>query len=194
MFVAAVIDATDNVRSVQIPGTEEFVVIVPLAGAWPKRQGLRLAVAEHPDELTGFDGCAVGTSLPDRLPTWTSAERMLTVFLRKGEVAQVRYASALEPAAINQLAIPRLASTPAKVAIQSVLGAHWMVTPDRPLTLVHVTQQPVCESLFEALNPLRGQDQTWVEIRRSRVRYHARSTAQLEVVAEWFEWTEAPPL
>ena len=194
VFVAAVIDATDNVRSVQIPGTEEFVVIVPLTGAWPKRQGLRLAVAEHPDELAGFDGCAVGASLPDRLPTWNSAERMLTVFLRKGEVAQVRYASALEPAAINQLAIPRLASTPAKVAIQSVLGAHWMVTPDRPLTLVHVTQQPVCEPLFEALNPLRGQDQTWVEIRRSRVRYHARSTAQLEVVAEWFEWTDDPSL
>jgi hypothetical protein len=194
VFVAAVIDATDGVRSVQIPGTEEFVVIVPLAGAWPKRQGLRLVVAEHPGELTGFDGCAVGATLPDLLPKWHSAERELTVFLRKGEVATIRYASALEPSAVNQLAVPRLAATPAKVAIQSVLGAHWMITPDRPLTLVHATQQPVCEPLFEMLNPVRGPDQTWVEIRRSLVKFHARSTAQLEVVADWFEWSDDPSL
>jgi len=194
VFEAAVIDATDGVRSVQIPGTEEFVLIVPLAGSWPKRQGLRLAVAEHPDELGGFDGCAVGATLPDRLPRWNGAERVLTVFLRKGEVAEVRYASALEPTAIHQLAVPRLAATPAKVAIQSVLGAHWMVTPDRSLTLVHATQQPVCEPLFEKLYLLRGADQTWAEIRRSPVRFHARSTAQLEVVASWFEWSDDPSL
>jgi hypothetical protein len=192
VFVDTVIDASDDVRSVRIPGTEEYVVIVPLAGAWPERQGLRLALAEHPDELAGFDGCSVGSSLRDRLPTWNSAERVLTVYLRKGEVAPVRYASALEPATVNQLAIPRLASTPAKVAIQSVLGAHWMVTPDRPLTLVHATQQPVCEPVFEQLSPMRGQGQTWVEIRRSFVRFHARSTGQLEVLADWFEWTDDP--
>ena len=194
VFVEAVIDATDGVRSVQIPGTEEFIVIVPLAGSWPKRQGLRLAVAEHPDELAAFDGCAVGATLPDRLPTWNSAERVLTVFLRKGEVAQVHYSSALEPKAVNQIAVPTLAATPAKVAIQSVLGANWMVTPDRPLTMVHATQQPVCEPVFEHLIPNRMPDQTWAELRRCFVRFHARSTAQLEVLADWFEWTDDPTL
>lgn len=194
VFTEAVIDAADDVRAVRIPGTEEFVVIVPLSGTWPKLQGLRLAVEEHPDELSGFDGCAVGAQLPDRLPTWNGAERVLTVYLRKGEVAEVRYASAVAPAAVNQLAIPRLAASPAKVAIQSVLGAHWMITPDRPLTLVHATQQPVCEPVFELLHALRGPDQTWAELRRSFVRYHARSTAQLEVLADWFEWQDDPGL
>lgn len=192
VFSAAVIDATDDVRSVQIPGSEEFVVIVPLAGEWPKRQGLRLAVVEHPDELAGFDGCAAGAVLPDKLPTWNSAERVLTVYLRKGEVAQVRYASAVAHGAVNQLAIPRLAAKPARVAIQSVLGAHWMVTPDRPLTLVHATQQPVCAPVFERLAPMRAQDMTWTALGRTLVRYHARSTAQLEVLADWFEWQDDP--
>lgn len=192
VFAEAVIDAADEVRAVRIPGSEECVVIVPLSGAWPGRRGLRLAVAEHPDELSGFDGCAVGAQLPDRLPTWDSAARVLTVYLRKGEVAHVRYASAIAPEAVNQLAIPRLAATPAKVAIQSVLGAHWMITPDRPLTLVHATQQPVCEPLFERLNPMRNPGQTWAELRRTLVRYHARSTAQLEVLAAWLEWQDDP--
>ena len=192
VFVDALIDATDEVRSVRIPGTEEYVVIVPLAGPWPKRQGLRLAVVEHPDELTGFDGCAPGATLPDRLPTWNGADRVLTVFLRKGEVAHVRYSSALAPSAVNQLAVPRLAATPALVAIQSVLGAHWMVTPDRLLTLVHATQQPVCAPEFELLHPIRQADATWVELRRSLVRFHARSTAQLEVLGTWYEWNDDP--
>jgi hypothetical protein len=194
VFTEAVIDATDDVRSVRIPGSEEFVLVVPLAGDWPKLQGLRLAVVEHPDELGGFDGCAVGAALPDRLPTWNSAERVLTVFLRKGEVAQVRYASAVAPAAMHQLAIPQLAKNRARVAIQSALGAHWMVTPDRPLTLVHATQQPVCAPVFEQLGPARAEGMTWVELRRAFVRYHARSTAQLEVLADWFEWQDDPAL
>lgn len=194
VFTAAVIDATDHVRSVHIPNTEEYVLIVPLAGAWPKAHGFRLVVEEHPDE-PGFDGCTPGAMLPIRLPQWKGgSERVLTVFLRKGEIANVRYASALKPHYVEHLAIPQLAATPVKVAIQSVLGVHWMVTPDLPLTLVHATQQPVCEPVFERLNVLRGTGQTWSEIRRTQVRYHARSTAKLEVLAEWYEWLDDPTL
>lgn len=194
VWTAADIDATDGVRSVQIPGAEEYVLIVPLAGEWPKARGFRLVVVEHPDEL-GFDGCTPGAMLPVRLPQWKGGdERVLTVYLRKGEIANVRYASALEPRYVEHLAIPQLAATPLKVAIQSVFGAHWMVTPDRPLTLVHATQQPVCEPVFERLNVVRSAGQTWSEIRRTQVRYHARSTAKLEVLAEWYEWLDDPTL
>jgi hypothetical protein len=91
---------------------------------------------------------------------------------------------------VNHLAIPPLAATPFKVAIQSVLGVHWMVTPDRPLTLVHATQQPVCAPQFESLHLFRNAGQTWAEIRRSWVRYHARSSAKLEALAEWMEWID----
>jgi hypothetical protein len=192
VFTAAVIDATDGVRSVHIPGTEEYVLIVPLAGTWPKVQGFRLVVVEHPDELA-FDGCTPGAALPVRLPDWKGgSDRVLTVYLRKGEIAHVRYASALRPRFVDHVAMAQLAATPVKVAIQSVLGVHWMVTPDRPLALVHATQQPVCEPVFERLNVLRGGGETWSEIRRTQVRYHARSTAKLEVLAEWYEWLDDP--
>ncbi len=192
VFADAVIDAADGVRAVHIPGTEEHVLIVPLAGTWPKVQGFRLVVNEHPGEA-GFDGCAPGADLPVQLPTWKSGnERVLTVYLRKGEIANLRYASALRPHYVDHLAIPQLAATPVKVAIQSVLGAHWMVTPDRPLVLVHATQQPVCAPVFERLNIIRHPGETWSEIRRTQVRYHARSTAKLEVLAEWFEWLDDP--
>lgn len=194
VYVDAVIDADDGVRSVRIPGTEEYVLIVPLRGDWPRSQGFRLAVVEHPDE-PGFDGCTPGAQLPDRLPEWKGGdERVLTVFLRKGEIAHLRYASAVDPRFVDHLAIPYLAATPVKVAIQSVLGVHWMVTPDRALVLVHATQQPVCEPVFERLNILRGVGETWSEIRRAAVRYHARSTAKLEVLAEWMEWIDDPAL
>lgn len=188
----AVIDADDKVFAIRVPNTEEVVVIVPHAGDWPKRQGFRLAVVEHPDEA-GFDGCTPGAKLPDRPPTWKGgADRVLTVYLRKGEIANLRYASALDWHYATHLALPFLAMTPLKVAIQAVLGVHWMVTPDRPLTLVHATQQPVCEPLFEKMSILRSAGQTWAEIRRTPVRYHARSTAKLEVLAEWMEWLDDP--
>ncbi len=191
VVVEAIIDATDNVRAIRIPNTEELVVVVPLKGSWPDVQGFRLMIVEHPDEA-GFDGCTPGAILPPTLPTWNSTDRVLTVFLRKGEIAPLRYASAVRHNFLNQLAVPFLAATPVKVAIQSVLGVHWMVTPDRPLVLVHATQQPVCEPVFEQLNVLRSQGQTWSEIRRTLVRYHARSTAKLEVLAEWMEWIDDP--
>jgi hypothetical protein len=192
VYAEAVVDATDGVRSVHIPNTEEYVLIVPLTGKWPDLQGFRLAIAEHPGEA-GFDGCTPGAALPAMLPKWEGgASRVLTVFLRKGEIAHLRYSSALRASFVNHLAIPFLAATPLKVAVQSVLGAHWMVTPDRPLTLVHATQQPVCAPLFEQLHILRNSGQTWAEIRRTPVRYHARSTAKLEVLAEWMEWLDDP--
>ena len=188
----AVIDADDKVFAIRVPNTEEVVVIVPHAGDWPKRQGFRLAVVEHPDEA-GFDGCTPGANLPDRPPTWQGGEdRVLTVYLRKGEIANLRYASTLDWHYATHLALPFLAATPLKVAIQAVLGVHWMVTPDRPLTLVHATQQPVCAPLFEKMSILRNAGQTWAEIRRTPVRYHARSTAKLEVLAEWMEWLDDP--
>ena len=156
----------------------------------PQAQGFRLAIVEHPDEAQ-FDNCSPGAQLPDRMPTWVGGdERVLTVYLRKGEIAHVRYASAVKANCLHHLAIPRLAATPFKVALQSVLGAHWMVTPDRPLVLVHATQQPVCEPVFERMNIFRATGQTWAEIRRTHVRYHARSTAKLEVLAQWMEWID----
>jgi hypothetical protein len=188
-----VIDAHDGVEIVRIQQTEEHVLIVPFAGKWPDLQGFRIKVVEHPDELA-LDPCVPKTVLPVRVPKWESADRVLTVYLRKGEVAPVRYATTLRPNFINHMAIPRLVPNPLMVAIQSMLGAHWMVTPDRPLTLVHATQTPICAPLFEQLHLSRGEGATWVDMIRTRLQMHARTTGKVEVLAEWMEWIDDPSL
>ncbi|MGB3429858.1 MAG: hypothetical protein WBA53_16970 [Burkholderiaceae bacterium] len=188
-----VIDAQDGVVVVRIPQTEEHVLIVPFAGKWPDVQGFRIRAVEHPDELA-LDPCVPKTVLPVRVPKWDSADRVLTVYLRKGEVAPVRYAATLRPNFIHHMAIPRLVPSPLMVAIQSILGAHWMVTPDRPLTLVHATQTPICAPRFEQLHLTRTEGATWVDMLRTRVQLHARTTGKVEVMAEWMEWIDDPSL
>lgn len=206
------IHPNQRVRSMLIPGTNEHVLIVPLSGEWPNVHGFRLEVYEHPDEL-GMDCCETGARLPNQRPKWDRNAHLLVVYLRKGEVANVRYSSCVrepirpeDPDYMSHLAIPWLhpARRRARTRIEdlSELGVHWMVTPDRPLTLVHAVQQPVCAPVFEKITPVRESDQTWVELsveneardaaEATVVRYHARSTAKLEVLAVWMEWIDDP--
>jgi hypothetical protein len=170
---------------------EELLLIVPFAGDWPRVRGFRLAIVEHPDEL-GLNVCAPGAALPPLLPKWNREERLLTIFLRKGEVAPVRYSCAVGREYVEHLALPRLTGAPNNLALQARLGLNWTMTPDRTLVLVHATQQPVCEPVFERLVVSREAERTWAELRPAPVRYHARSTAKLEVLAEWMEWVDDP--
>ena len=103
----------------------------------------------------------VDAELPPRLPEWDGGRRRLLVFLRKGEVAPVRYASVLNEAFREHLALPawvaeQQGGEAADHAVeQASVGCHWMLTPDRPMTLVHATQKPICKPLF-SLGFFRG--------------------------------------
>ncbi len=200
------LDRTDGVFIRRVPDGREgqrYVLIVrnavdPELG-WPHVQGCRIAILEQREELE-IDACSVNASLRPRLPEWRGDRRILLVFLRKGEVAPVRYASALNPGFRRHLALPSWVQEhrnkdAALLALeQAYLGCHWMLTPDRLLTLVHATQRPVCAPLFEVLDIVRKPGDSYADLAgKTQVRLHGRSTGKLEVLGEWMEWLDNGP-
>ncbi len=200
------LDRRDGVFIRRVPGSREetrYVLLVRNAVdpdlGWPQVQGCRIAIAEQREELE-IDACSVQASLPPTLPQWDREQRLLRVFLRKGEVAPVRYASALNPGFRSHLALPswvrehRASDAALRVLEQAHVGCHWMLTPDRLLTLVHTTQRPVCAPLFENLDIVRMPGDTHADLAgKTLVRLHGRSTGKLEVLGDWMEWIDNGP-
>ncbi|MDP3295838.1 MAG: hypothetical protein Q8M37_14025 [Nevskia sp.] len=181
----------------------QYVLVVPNAvdpaRGWPEVQGCRIAIVEQPEELA-IDPCDVHAELPPRLPEWDGERRLLRVFLRKGEVAPVRYASVLNERFREHLALPswiteQQGAAAADLAVeQASVGCHWMLTPDRLMTLVHATQKPICKPVFEGLDIVREPGLTYADLAgRTQVRLHGRSTGKLEVLGEWIEWIDNGP-
>jgi hypothetical protein len=197
------LDTYDGVYADFIPKTSELVLYVPFKGddekgvsfsdLWPKIQGFRIAVVEaeeHIDAANFIDSYDPVKSVPQ----WDRKTRTLTIFLRKGEIAPIRYASAVNPEMAYHLALPDWTGSTAdanNATILALLGSHWMITPDRTLTLVHATQHPVCPPSFSSLFQHRPPGATFADFTRETVvRYHARTSSQLEVLAEWMEWQD----
>lgn len=128
------------------------------------------------------------------MPKWDPSARTLTIFLARGQIAHPSYASFVDPAAVEQLGIPSYAATAAqRQAIEraAMAGINWLITPSRPLTLVHATQHPVCQPAFLALAVQRALGDTFVDL-SARVQLHGPSTGKLEVLARWTEWIDDP--
>ena len=200
------LDREDGVFIRRVPGAREeehYVLIVrnavdPNLG-WPQVQGCRIAILEQREELA-IDACSVNASLRPKLPEWDHDQRLLRVFLRKGEVAPVRYASVLNPHFRRHLALPSWVQEhrnkdAALLALeQAYAGCHWMLTPDRLLTLVHATQRPICAPLFENLDVVRKAGDTYADLAgKTLVRLHGRTTGKLEVLGDWMEWIDNGP-
>lgn len=193
------IDKDDGVFAEYITDTEELVLYVPFTGTaeahdvWPHVYGFRIAVAEA-DESIDAPRFIDDYNARKSAPCWDGKTRTLTVFLRKGEIAPVRYACAVRTDLVHHLALPEwVGANPPwpNPGLLATFGAHWMITPDRTLTLVHATQHPVCPPAFANLHQTRPDLATYADFTRETfVRYHARSTAQLEVLAEWMEWVD----
>ena len=67
-----------------------------------------------------------------------------------------------------------------------------MVTPHRSLTLVHATQQPVCEPRFQSLNVSQRQLGDQYADLNAQIPLHGGSTGRFEIEAEWEEWIDDP--
>ena len=133
------------------------------SGDWQKTVGFRLTLAEpQPDQR-------------DLSPHWDPTNRVLTLFLPKGETRVIPLSSYLSTDDLKLMGvwqwlreyIERIAVTNpqqqflrpgfavdkiAHVLQRAVEGGHWMLTPPRLLTLVHAVQQPLGKPLFTALN------------------------------------------
>lgn len=130
------------------------------SGNWEDTRGFRFALADPAPDQT------------DLRPHWDPAERLLTVYLAKGETRTVPLTSYLNRADLKLMGvwqwlreyIERITGTNpqpnylrrdadqiAHVLQRAVEGGHWMLTPPHLLTLVHAVQQPIGRPEFTAL-------------------------------------------
>ncbi len=183
----------DGAFVVRVPQTEELVLIVQNGKDWPDTQGLRIVLDQRAHTLD--DGPCAEVFPDDGRPKWDAAQRVLTLFMRKGHIAHLRYASFVDKRRIDALGLPHwsdTASQRAAIAEQALLGVHWMVTPYRALVLVHATQQPVCTPRLQKVSaPRPTPGQTFADL-DAAVQLHGASTGKFEVIAEWSEWIDDP--
>lgn len=171
---------------------QELVLIVKYAEEWPDTQGLRIVVQERGHKL---DDASCQENFPDDgRPKWDDQKRVLTLFLRKGHIARLRYASYIDARFIDHFGLPRWSNTSADskfIAGMALLGMHWMLTPYRPLVLVHATQQPVCTPMLQKVDAPREVGSTYTDL-DADIQLHGPSTGKFEVVAHWQEWIDDP--
>jgi hypothetical protein len=194
-----------GLRAAQPPGSQTWVLLVDMdldPGNDPGEQrrlewpgdvrSLRLVLAEQPGEVD-TPPCGDSHTVADP-PQWNAAEGVLTLFLPKGHIARLRYASFVHDRLVDDFGLPRWhdAAGAERLGAQAMAGANWMVTPWRSLTLVHATQQPVCEPWLETVSVQRLPGSQHADLHARRVHLHGPSTGKFEIVAEWEEWIDDP--
>jgi hypothetical protein len=178
----------------RLPSGPEAVTgsVVPVsfdAQAWPEAKSLRLVLKE-----------GAGT------PTWSPADRELTVFLPKGESRQISLSSHLASetpllfmgiwswlmerldklVASGQLTPTDRNSREKQLKALAVLGLIWMLTPARELTLVHAVQQPLKPPVIQRLLLSRPPRATFAGV-DAAIEVHSQTSGQLELRATWTE-------
>ncbi len=179
----------EGARIERLPN-QELVLIVDYDQAWPDARGLRLHVVERGAALDA-SVCAEAFA-DDGAPSWDAQARVLTVFLAKGRIARVRYASVPRKDTLDHFGVLDWIENAAQrdnAWRYALAGSHWMIAPHRDLTLTHATQQPVCAPQFLLIATSRAMGATNARL-RTQVRLHGPSTGQVEVLGEWSEWID----
>ena len=181
----------DHCRVVQSDETDQLVILVKHRDDWPGSQGFRLVLAERPEADTDLP-CKISFA-DDGTPHWDEENRVLTLFLAKGQILRLRYSSFVHVNFLHHFGIPRW--TKSKKAADACIkaaakGMNWLMTPYRNLTMVHATQQPVCLPELVKMTPARGAGEHNVTLNCRQVRLHGPSTGKFEVEARWKEWVD----
>jgi len=169
---------------------EELVLLVGNAKEWPDSLGFRIVLAERPAQLA--DPPCSETFADEGAPKWDEDARVLTLFVAKGRVVRLRYSSFVHKDFIGAFGLADWVDSAGDKAFIRNMAQHgctWMVTPYRALTLVHATQQPVCEPTFLSLTPSRDPGDQHADL-IARLRMHGPSTVKFEIEAEWEEWVD----
>ncbi|MDP1805482.1 MAG: hypothetical protein Q8K72_09980, partial [Acidimicrobiales bacterium] len=128
-------------------------------------------------------------------PVYSSAQRLLTVFLPQAEMVTVQLSSFVDPADLELLAVWMLERPAARTAQQAdaEAGRHWMLTPWQLLTLVHAVEKPLTPPAINV--PSAGVPGSGVRrnvgetfaVLSGTISNHAKSTGRLDVEARWKE-------
>src|SRR4029453_2609282 len=73
------------------------------------------------------------------------------------------------------------------------MGAHWLTSPDRPLTLVHAIRRPLKTPEWKSPHVDRLLGQTFATIVDRAFVFSRRSTGKVEVFGHWTECVDAGP-
>ena len=197
----AVIDRGMRVACVE--GSKNWVLLLDMdahtddmdaAADWPEdMRSLRLELAEQEGE-TDAPPCGQQHTAADA-PKWDPDRGVLRMFLPKGHIVRLRYACFVHDRLLDHFGLPRWQSVPenaVRLRAEAMAGANWMITPWRELTLVHATQQPVCEPRMELVSVVRTLGAHHADLQARQVHLHGPSTGQFEIHAEWEEWIDDP--
>ncbi len=150
----------------------------------------------------GYDS---GAKWPDALPfrivlgesatpviKFSEDKRVLQVLLPKAELVQVRLSSNTNKDGAMLMGLIQwiLESGQDATSAQSLAakGLHWMLTPNRVLTLVHAVRQPLITPEFSnQLGRTRGVGQTFATVYDRLMKTNRKSTIKLDFLATWDE-------
>lgn len=162
----------------------------PWAGAWPDHD---------PKQIHLIPG-ALGTEIALRwvpsgaavAPVDDAESSTARVVLPPGERVIVELSSTILQGKLDSFAIKTLASAP-EAETASIEGRHPMLTPPRRLELVHAVRRPI-SAPSGSLTSSRLANATYaiLEPHNPILGIHTPSTAQLDIRAEWEEWSDAP--
>jgi len=151
--------------------------------AWPAHKPIRLVVREG-----------------DGAPSYDAATHQLLVPLGKADVVHVKLSAFPPRDRIDELGIWNwIKGRGANHLLQTVAdGRHWMVTPNRLLTLVHAVRQPLTLAEFTKLGSVtnltvaKKPGETFVTFDGS-ITFSRKSTSRIDVVASWDEYVDQGP-
>lgn len=146
---------------------------------------------------------------PPTAPKWNAADRVLGVAVPKGEqvvVTMSTFTGKIDPVqrkvgwdllthGVFSWGWARLSSYPAVRALLDKLtrmGANWLVSPFRTLTLTYAVNRPLIPPKWKSPGlPTRTTGQTWVELRDTQP-VHGASTVKVDIYAEWNDVLDDP--
>ncbi|HEY3367006.1 MAG TPA: hypothetical protein VGK74_18290 [Symbiobacteriaceae bacterium] len=149
---------------------------VGFSGTWPGNAPFRVRIDE-------------GAGAPD----WDAGARVLTVHLPKAEIAHVKLSSYLGADDLKRMGVWKwieeanlspAATAPIKQA--ALQGRHWMISPNRELTLVHAVQQPLLAPEYQKPQAQKNLGETFATL-VDHMPISGKSTARVDVAAAWAE-------
>lgn len=169
---------------------KRLVLMISYEKPWPNNLGCRIVLQERDSK---YDELPCDVKHNDSgMPKWDAENRELTLFVAKGEIVRLAYASFIQDQRLTEFGLLQWIKSGAKQDIREMakLGTHWMLSPYRKLTLVHATQQPVCLPELIKMSIHRPVGATYVGLNCRTVVLHGPSTGKFEIEADWDEWID----
>jgi hypothetical protein len=158
---------------------------IPFEGAWPNPAPLRL-------RLRGLKNGEPGPASP----SWDAANRVLTVELHQGVVANVQISSYFFTDDLEVMGVWQWTQETGTLELNNlrtmaVQGRNWLYQPFRTLALVHAVQQPLEIPKITALNSDKELGETHTTL-TGTVAVDGKSTGKLDLLAEWADPLDNP--